>query len=383
MKRNRFWISTLSLIFFILFSITTMKIGSFSLSITQKKMELLPLSETVTGGDAYDVWVDEVKETAYVTCGYRGLRIFNVSNPSNLSLLAHIPETPAVINTGHSTAYAHQLLVRNEIVFIGDGPGGLKIINCSDPKNPLLLSQFTEGYSWDIKLIDDVAFVANGWNNMGNPGMMVVNVTDLTNPLQIYNHMYSDITDLEISGDRVYLAGYSAGILILDITNYSNPVELGRYTERLDSFDVEVVDNLVFQSSWDYGLQILEVNDPTSIKVISEFSSFDGNELASIHIDTEFAYLAAMTDGIIVLNISDPNNPQEVSRYSDLDGAFGIFARDDLVFVADQEKGLIILKLVLSSSNQQTTSGLDPVMVLFSINLIILFNEFPRRKNFF
>ncbi|MHA2366897.1 MAG: LVIVD repeat-containing protein, partial [Candidatus Hodarchaeales archaeon] len=254
MRKIHRFTNSLILTCFVILSISVNSTSSYTHSMVSNNVELILLSETGTGGDTYDIWVDETKELAYVTCGYYGLRILNISNPSDPVLLSIVPESSAVINTGHTTAYAHQILVKDHIAYIGDGPGGLKIINCSDPENPSVITHFTEGYSWDLEIVNNVAFVANGWNNMGNPGMMVIDITNLSNPLMIYNHRDHDITDLEVSGNRLYLAGYTAGIAILDISNYSNPVLLGRYTDRDDTFDVEIKSNFLFQSSWDYGL---------------------------------------------------------------------------------------------------------------------------------
>ncbi|MHA2074409.1 MAG: LVIVD repeat-containing protein [Candidatus Hodarchaeales archaeon] len=360
------------LIFFILLSTDIHITRSYLHSTANQNIGLILLSETGTGGDAYDIWVDENKKLAYVTCGYKGLRIFNISNPSDPILLSHVSESPAVINTGHTTAYAHQLQVKDHIVFIGDGPGGLKIINCTDPENPSVITHFTEGYSWDLEIVNNVAFVANGWNNLGNPGMMVIDITNLSNPLMIYNHRDWDITDLEISENQLYLAGYDAGVAILDIMNYSNPVLLGRYTGRKGTFDIEIKDSMVFQSSWDYGLQILDVADPGNITVVSEFSDIDGGELASIHLDTDFAFLAAMSDGLIVLNVSDPSTLLEVSRYNEIEGAYGIFTRDEFVYIADQDKGFVILEMVSTGVNQKGPFGFNFLMVVLGIFIIFL-----------
>jgi hypothetical protein len=118
------------LIFFII-PILSMNVGAVDSTIS-----LVKISETETGGDAFDVWVDETLDIAYVTSGYAGFRIFDIADLSAPILLSHVPESPALISTGHSTGFAHQLFVKDRIAYIGDGPSGLTIINCSDPNNP-------------------------------------------------------------------------------------------------------------------------------------------------------------------------------------------------------------------------------------------------------
>ncbi|MHA1988875.1 MAG: hypothetical protein ACW98D_19835, partial [Promethearchaeota archaeon] len=46
------------------------------------RTEIHLLGRISTGGDSYDVQV--VSDIAFVTCGYLGLKIFNITDPSNL-----------------------------------------------------------------------------------------------------------------------------------------------------------------------------------------------------------------------------------------------------------------------------------------------------------
>lgn len=78
MKRTR----NLILIIVFILSITAFKSGG---SLIKDQIEFTKISETWTGGDTYDVWVDEDCNLAYVTYGYSGFRIFNVSTPPILS----------------------------------------------------------------------------------------------------------------------------------------------------------------------------------------------------------------------------------------------------------------------------------------------------------
>jgi hypothetical protein len=51
---------------------------------------------------------------------------------------------------------------------------------------------------------------------------------------------------------------------------------------------------------------------------------------------------------VIAVDISDPTHPTKVDVYSDLDGASSIMAVDDLVYVTDSTRGLIVLSLEIS-----------------------------------
>jgi hypothetical protein len=319
-------------------------------------IELVKIGEIETGGDAYDVWVDDELEIAYVTCGFGGLRIYNVSDPSNPVLFAHVPETAALIATGHSTGYAHQLFVQDNIVYIGHGPSGLTMIDVNDPTKPTVLTHFVGGYTWDVHVNGDIVYAVNGWNNLGTPGFMIINTnnlgtpgfmiintTDLNNPQVLSNTQTDgDTTDLEVVGNNAYIVKNIAELRILDITNPKK------------------------------GLMVLDITHPSNIKEKHEFKG-DVEQFGFLSLNDGFAYLAT-PDGIVVLNVNDPNFPV-VGSYKDDGQPYGVYSRGDYVFVTDQVDGLTILEIKRSSSNSS-----DSRIIFGMIPLWLLIVIFRRRK---
>jgi hypothetical protein len=338
-------------------------------------IELVKIGEIETGGDAYDVWVDEELEIAYVTCGFGGLRIYNVSGPSNPVLLAHVPETAALIATGHSTGYAHQLFVQDNIVYIGDGPSGLTMIDVNDPTKPTVLTHFVGGYTWDVHVNGDIVYAVNGWNNLGTPGFMIINTSDLNNPQVLSNTQTDgDTTDLEVVGNNAYIVKNIAELRILDITNPADPTLLGQYTGPSNTYavDVEISGNLAFLVFWKKGLMVLDITDPSNIKEKHEFIG-DVEQFGFLSLNDGFAYLAT-PDGIVVLNVNDPNFPV-VGSYKDDGQPYGVYSRGDYVFVTDQVDGLTILEIKRSSSNSS-----DSRIIFGMIPLWLLIVAFRRKK---
>ena len=66
------------------------------------------------------------------------------------------------------------------------------------------------------------------------------------------------------------------------------------------------------------------------------------------------AYIAYYQDGVRVVDLSNPAEPREVAHYntwdidnaygSSFEGALGIRVVDGLIYVADSERGLLILR---------------------------------------
>jgi hypothetical protein len=53
--------------------------------------------------------------------------------------------------------------------------------------------------------------------------------------------------------------------------------------------------------------------------------------------------MQTLESGIVAVDITDLNNPVFINKYTDLDGVSAIAAYDDLLYVTDSTRGLIIL----------------------------------------
>ncbi|MCG3220802.1 MAG: hypothetical protein H7641_05420 [Candidatus Heimdallarchaeota archaeon] len=60
-----------------------------------------------------------------------------------------------------------------------------------------------------------------------------------------------------------------------------------------------------------------------------------------IEIDGNYAYITG-NDGFIVIDIQNPSKPNKISEFDIDDGAFGIFVKDNIAYVAAAGQGLII-----------------------------------------
>ncbi|MFX0066733.1 MAG: LVIVD repeat-containing protein [Candidatus Hermodarchaeota archaeon] len=322
---------------------------------------------------AYDVWIEE--NLAYVTCGYQGMKVFDISNSSG------IKEVGTLVETGGG--FAHQIFVKNNIGYIGNGVGGLKVVDLSNPEVPVVLADY-QGfgmYSWAVKVIDDVAFVSNG--RLGNEaGFVILNVSDPSNPEIIGKYdAEGDATDIEVIGDYVYITAHNGGFDIVDVSNYSQPVLVGQYNGVSDSTEIEVIGNLAYLISYESEPKILDISDPTNISVVSSGFLITDHQF-SIKIADDLAYIAALEDGLYVFNVSNPKLPVHFGNYT---GGFGSVYRlvieDDLIYATYQEIGLRILKINGDfESTTVSTPGLGVTIGLTTFIFIIILKKSNFRK---
>ncbi|PWI47556.1 hypothetical protein CEE45_10910 [Candidatus Heimdallarchaeota archaeon B3_Heim] len=201
---------------------------------TSQDGEFIELARRSTGGDAYTVKVEG--SYCYLSCGYSGFRIFDISNLSAPYQVAHISQS--------ANGYAHQFILEDNMVFIGNGYGGIWIINCTNPEDPRVITEYDHDYSWDIQLIEDIIYAGNG-HIQPQESITVTNISKIANPVHIKTILTDDdITDLKQVNQRLYAASSMEGLLIFDITNRTDPVYLGKYEDPenpdiyLVSFDI-------------------------------------------------------------------------------------------------------------------------------------------------
>ena len=152
----------------------------------------LGLASVTVGAHSVDIEVT----LAYLAMD-TGLGIVDIGNPYSPYLIGVTP-------TGGEAADA---VVDNDIAFVGDRSAGLVILDVSDPFDPVQISSMpTPGTPDDLELAGNTLYVADG------PHMLVVDVTDLLNPV---------ITDaVKVNGTAVGVSSNEGLIHLCDRYGY-------------------------------------------------------------------------------------------------------------------------------------------------------------------
>jgi hypothetical protein len=190
------------------------------------------LSPVMTGDPA-------VKDRlAFIACWWDGVRILNFEDPENLTLIGHTMGWVSGGVPGVDYCYAQAVDVEDNYLYIVDyGPFapdedtyGLYIIDITDPANPNLLNRFqnltASDYPQDVKVRDGIVYIADG-----NGGVDVVDVFDPMNPVVLgYVDLIDGSTGITLEGDYAYVSEYIlGGLQIVDISDPSSPALVGWY----------------------------------------------------------------------------------------------------------------------------------------------------------
>ncbi len=301
---------------------------------------------------------------AYVV-GTAGLDTIDVSNPAAPVLLGHLDgylnDVRIVHGNGKTIAFAAS----------ERGDDKVWVIDVTDPTTPTLASVIDEyAHSLQVRTVGPTTelFLAN--YSAGIPRF------DVTNPLSpvrtgtsvLPGQTLSGIHDLTVYGNRIFANNTDAGFVAVDTTaSFSAPTEIGRkisayshasWAGQINGREI-VLHGDEGMTKTGEGAAFLRVldGDPASSMFMKDIGSYRTRREVGIHnieVHGTLAYISYYQDGIRIVDLVDPEHPIEVAHYNTwqadkaygaaFEGAVGVRKAGNYVYVADLERGLIILR---------------------------------------
>ena len=241
---------------------------------------------------------------AYLADG-GGLRIINVSVPSNLTEMGYC-ETPGS---------ARGVAVSGNYAYIADDQSGLRIIDISTPSDPFEVGD-VPGYANDVAVSGDYAYVADYYNVLRVINIFDPEVPEELGQCDLPGHAYG----VDVSGNYAYVI-YRAevymgptGMDVIDISTPSNPEAIGSYNWSWSWYSVnEVVvsGDYVYVADGESGLRFIDISTPSDPVEVSSYN-VPATPYGSAEISGDYAYVASSASGFHVIDISDSENPREV-----------------------------------------------------------------------
>jgi hypothetical protein len=108
----------------------------------------------------------------------------------------------------------------------------------------------------------------------------------------------------------VYVSSLFEGVKCIDVENLLNPVFVGEYDLPGRAYDLALVGDFVYVANSLYGLQIINVSNPSNPFLVSyPTATYTPNSVYSITKHENILYCAGNNDGLFIADISDPTDP--------------------------------------------------------------------------
>ncbi len=236
---------------------------------------------------------------AYLTeTGIDSIRVVDISNPV-------APVTAAVLTSSTVLNGVTGIAISGDYVYVAtiNSPDpaydGVKVIDISDPLNPVIIGGITDPVNLhgalEIKIVDDYAYVVAGNDN----SLRIIDISDPYN-IEIVGGVKDDallggVGRLEIMGDYAYVASAQNDLFkVINISDPTNPAIVGGLTDGV-------------------------IDAPALLSISGRHVYVPGQN----------------SDTIFVVDVSDPANPQIVHSVSStvLDGVRGTYVSDGYLYV--------------------------------------------------
>lgn len=299
----------------------------------------------------YDVRVGG--DYAYVT-NNDGLMIINISNPSK-------PEVIGEILSGGAIGVS----VESNLVYIASVTNGLIIADVSDPTDPEIIGQYTAGGgAYRVTISGIYAYVCYFDN-----GFKILNISDTTDPVHVGEFSDTRSDALEVKGNYAYLANAEVGLKVIDISYPNTPNHVATIPQTGGANDIYITEDLLFLACWGAGVRVINISNPISPQILDSYNDNDGGEELGL-VEKDGLLYVADNYGIELFNVSDPSSIVEIAeRRSDVSAAHDIDVDDNYIYVA-QGGGLLILKLSLVAENG-SSDFLFYLIIIFVIVVVI------------
>ena len=149
--------------------------------------------------------------------------------------------------------------------------------------------------------------------------------------------------DVAVAGNLAFVADFSSGLQIVDISDPTAPTFVGSYDTPGSAYGVAVDGDLAFVADQSSGLQIIDISDPTTPILTGTFPT---SSAWGVAVDGDVAFVAdGLNNRLVTIHIYDPTTPIIATSYDLTDYVWDVVVTGDLAFVANNASGLQVFDI--------------------------------------
>ena len=285
-----------------------------------------------TTGAVHDIIIrDNLAYTAWGMCGLVILDLAELENPRRLG------------SVSEREGYINHIAIYNDYAYLCDDNTGLRICDITDPTDPSLIRHLEELKYSEITIVDETGWALEF-------GELIA--LDLSEPEDLIELARSNtsgsVIDVATVGNLAYSIGYGR-MSVIDISNLRNPIEIGSLDEFTYGTCITVSGDYAYvgddEGAYDADLKIIDITNPDELSVVGTFEAPGG--IDAIASSGDFVYLVGWQTGFVVLDCENRQSPRQVAILdtSVIYNCNDVLIKDDYAFIAGGEDGIIIVDI--------------------------------------
>jgi streptogramin lyase len=236
--------------------------------------------------------VSLIGQYAYVSVGFSGFDVIDVSEPASLAKVGPTRDTPG---------YVKDIEFANNHAFVVDREGGVLVYNVADPSDPIYVTTYsTSAWATSMAISGNYLYVGIEHSPYG------IEIFDITYP-DTMNRMCSlsgtnSVMGLGASGTHAFLGlQWSGDLRIVDALCPASYVGTWDSTHG-EPCGIAISGDMAFLGERGYGLQVLDISDLAKPLLLDEYST-GGDPLWGAEVVGDYVYLADGPNGVAVVSI--------------------------------------------------------------------------------
>ena len=295
--------------------------------------DMIAFDSFIAGNIAY-IAFGKVTECENIQGILTVLDISDLSSPQEIASLQIVKSE--ILSCKRNKINVH---VSGNHAYFSTDVAGVAVVDISDPYSPEKLGFSNITFSpGDLKVEDDIAFISGAVN-----GLHIMNFTDALRPIEIsFINTKTEVTELWIEEKKLFFSTLNK-VYIFDISNHSQPLKVGSFPTKGNTYDISVSDLNIYVADGNAGFLIYDIYDPVIPSMASYLKVRD--VARDVCVCDGYAYLADCNSGLRVLKVENLNSPEEISCCEMKHDALDIFVSGDFAFVPNMRSGLSIINI--------------------------------------
>ncbi len=245
------------------------------------------------------------------------------------------PQTPEVVSRWGSPGLSRGVTFLSPYAYLGDGDGGLHVIDCSNPQDPSGTATLTEA--------EEIVNVINDGERLyaaaGGAGVLIYSLLEPGNPFLLGEYDTEGwVRSVSVWANWIALADEMEGVLILDGSDPGNPNLLSTISLLGTAQDVILLDEMLISLDREYGVSLWDISDPQNPRRMSTLTT--GGFSTDILSDGEYLFVADWFSGVTIYSIADPYNLEWIASLSPSGFPEAMTLQDSILALAVGDDGV-------------------------------------------
>ncbi len=257
-----------------------------------------------------------------------GLASIDVRQPDSPQVLSFLPGGGEAVQVARGFA------------FVAARAAGLRIVNVSDPRQPVLAGALPlpgKALAIELEMDTNLAYVAT---DEGGLRIIDIGVPDL--PREVASlELPAGVQQLKLDGEILFLSSGDR-IVMVDVRQPGTLMRLGEYAPPRRASRVKISGDYAYVADLDGGLKIFHVADmarPLLVYAEAEGTAYD------VLVRGNRAYVADGRDGMRIMNVANPSRPRPIAQLPLPGVVQGLDLWEDTLLVAAGEAGLLVVRI--------------------------------------